>query len=191
MVIVFLFSIVSAFSVQVGDKAPAFELINQEGKTVKLSDYLGKVVILEWTNPECPFVKPHYNSGGMQKQQSAATEKGMIWLQMNSSASGKSGFLANPEAAKSLYESQKMKSSGYLLDPKGTVGKSYGAKTTPHLFMIDPQGVIIYAGAIDANPQPDYDPKAQNYIELAIKEILEGKKISVSSTKPYGCPVKY
>lgn len=191
MVIVLLFSIVTVFSAQVGDLAPAFELMNQEGKAVKLSDFKGKVVILEWTNPECPFVKPHYESGAMQKLQLAAKDKGMIWLQMNSASPGKHGSLANAEAVKSLYESQKMKSTAYLLDPTGEVGRSYGAKTTPHLFMIDPQGVIIYAGAIDAHPQPDYDPKAQNYIKLAMKEILEGKKISISSTKPYGCSVKY
>ena len=191
MVIVFLFSIVSIFSAQVGDLAPAFELINQEGKAVKLSDFKGKVVILEWTNPECPFVKPHYETGAMQKLQLAAKDKGMIWLQMNSASPGKQGSFANAEAVKSLYEIQKMKSTAYLLDPTGEVGRSYGAKTTPHLFMIDPQGVIIYAGAIDANPKPNYDPKAQNYIELAMKEILEGKKISISSTKPYGCSVKY
>lgn len=187
----FLVGLLHLTALEVGASAPDFELLSHEGKKVKLSDYQGKTVVLEWTNLGCPFVKAFYEPGAMQKWQESFVAKGVIWLQVVSSAAGKQGHLANPQAALQVYQEQKMKSTALLLDPTGATGKAYGAKTTPHIFVVDSSGKIAYAGAIDSNPRPQYDPQAQNYLIQAVDELLLGKKVSAPVTKPYGCSVKY
>lgn len=176
----------------VGEAAPAFSLPDQDGKTHALADFKGKYVVLEWFNKDCPFVKKHYGSGNMQKLQKWAKDKGVVWLSIVSSAEGKQGYLTGPDAKQTLKD-LKMSSAAILLDPAGTVGKSYGAKTTPHMFVIDPKGVVRYNGAIDDKPSPnpaDID-SARSNVKIALEEALAGKEVSVKTSQPYGCSVKY
>lgn len=189
LLLLFLFTHLNA--VEVGAPAPDFELQSHEGKLVKLSDYQGKIVVLEWTNLQCPFVKAFYEPGMMQKWQESLTAKGVVWLQVLSSAPGKQGFVSDATAAQKLYQDQKMKSTAFLLDPTGKTGKVYQAKTTPHFYVIDPQGKLVYEGAIDSGSRPRYDEKAENYVLKAVEELLGGKLVSTPKTKPYGCSVKY
>jgi len=138
----------------VGKAAPALELRDTDGKTARLDSYKGKYVVLEWVNPQCPFVRKHYGSGNMQGLQKKYTEKGVVWLSILSSAPGKEGFMKGAEA-KGWVAEEKAVPTRFLLDPKGKVGRAYGAKTTPHIFVIDPKGLVIYNGAIDDKPSTD------------------------------------
>jgi peroxiredoxin len=176
----------------VGTTAPGFSATDSHGKTVSLADYKGKYVVLEWFNPECPFVKKHYGSGNMQKLQENFTSKGVTWLTIDSSAPGKEGSLKPDEANKTI-EKWKVHSSALLLDSDGKVGKAYGAKNTPHMFVINPEGKIVYEGAIDskASPNPDDIPSSTNYVKVALDESMAGKQVSTPSSRPYGCSVKY
>ncbi len=183
--------IVLGVAVEVGVPAPDFTLMGHEGKEVHLSDFKGKLVVLEWTNQQCPFVVAHYAPGAIQKLQEKYAGKGVVWLSIISSAPGKQGAVQNAAEAKSLYAEKGMKSTALLLDSDGKVGMAYGAKTTPHCFVIDPQGNLAYAGAIDSNPKPQFDPAAENYVAKALDEVLAGKAVSNPTTKPYGCSIKY
>jgi peroxiredoxin len=176
----------------VGQPAPAFSAPDQTGSTRSLDAYKGKWVVLEWVNHECPFVKKHYGSGNMQKTQAAAEAKGAVWLSVNSSAPGKQGAM-DGKLATSLTSEKHAKPTAVLLDPQGAVGRAYGAKTTPHMFVIDPKGTIVYAGAIDDKPSTDPAdvPAAKNFVLAALDEAMAGKPVSVASTQPYGCSVKY
>lgn len=176
----------------VGNPAPDFTLTDSIGKQHSLKDFKGKVVVLEWFNPECPFVKKHYKPGAMQASQTKATSEGAVWLTINSSAEGKQGHLT-AEAANKLKDEQKIASTAILFDPEGTVGKAYGAKTTPHMFVVAADGTLAYAGAIDDTASADSDdiPNSKNYVMNAVKALAEGKKVEPSSTTPYGCSVKY
>lgn len=177
---------------QVGQAAPAFTLKDVEGKSHSLSSFKGKYVVLEWTNHQCPYVVKHYASGNMQKLQKWAKEKGVVWLTILSSAPGKQGYL-EPSQAKQLMKEQGFASAAYLFDTDGKVGKAYGARTTPHMYVIDPKGTLIYMGAIDDKPtanQADI-PGARNHVVKALEEAMAGKPVSVPSTQPYGCSVKY
>lgn len=176
----------------VGKPAPDFVAADAQGKPVKLSDFRGRTVVLEWTNPGCPFVQKHYDSGNMQHTQTTARTAGAVWLTINSGAPGKQGHLTGPAAA-AYQKSAGMHSTAYLLDPKGVVGKAYAAKTTPHLYVIDGNGMLVYMGAIDDKPTADQaDIKgARNHVLAALSEVKAGKPISVPSTKAYGCSVKY
>src|ERR1700730_5120434 len=176
----------------VGTAAPDFSLTDSKGKTHSLSQYKGKYVVLEWFNPECPFVKKHYGPGNMQKLQEEYTSKGVVWLSVDSSAPGKEGSLTPEQAEKKISE-WKGKQTALLLDPDGKVGQSYGAKNTPHMFVINPEGKIVYEGAIDskASPNPNDIPNSTNYVKAALDEALAGKPVSNPTTKPYGCSVKY
>ena len=176
----------------VGQPAPAFSAPDQTGSTRSLDAYKGKWVVLEWVNHECPFVKKHYGSGNMQRAQKAATAKGAVWLSVNSSAPGKQGAM-DGKLATSLTSEKHAKPTAVLLDPQGAVGRAYGAKTTPHMFVIDPKGTIVYAGAIDDKPSTDPAdvPAAKNFVLAALDEAMAGKPVSVASTQPYGCSVKY
>jgi peroxiredoxin len=179
-------------SPKVGTDAPNFSLGDSKGKAHALADYKGKYVVLEWFNPECPFVKKHYGSGNMQKLQEEFTGKGVTWLSIDSSAPGKEGNLS-PEAANQKIGEWKIKSTAFLLDPEGKAGQAYGAKNTPHMFVINPDGKIIYEGAIDskASANPADISSATNYVKAALDESLGGKPVSTATTKPYGCTVKY
>jgi len=177
---------------EIGKPAPAFTVTAVDGATVKPSDYKGKIVVLEWNNPGCPFVHKHYDGGNMQKLQAYAHGKGVIWLTINSSAPGREGNMGNAQA-KDYIASQKIVATHYILDPQGTVGRLYGAKSTPHMFVIDKAGNIAYMGAIDDQPTPDPASLtgAHNYVQGAIDNLQAGKPIAVPSTQAYGCSVKY
>jgi peroxiredoxin len=176
----------------IGQPAPDFTLQGGDGKTHSLADYAGKFVVLEWTNPNCPFVHKFYDSGTMQKLQAQETAKGVIWLRINSGAPGHDG--AQTPAAVAAYEQEHhVASTESLLDPTGKVGHTYGARTTPHMFVIDPKGTLIYAGGIDNTPSPDPDtiPTATNYVTTALDEAMAGKPVTTPTARPYGCSVKY
>lgn len=175
-----------------GAAAPDFALPDAGGRIHSLSGYRGKWVVLEWVNYDCPFVKKHYGSGNMQKQQQAARDKGAIWLSINSSAPGKQGHFEGVELTKRILDA-KAASDAYLLDGDGKVGKAYKAKTTPHLFVIDPEGRIIYSGAIDDKPSTDPADVAgaMNFVEAALESGMAGKPVATASTASYGCAVKY
>jgi hypothetical protein len=182
---------VSAAAV-VGKPAPNFKATDVNGKPVSLSQFKGKTVVLEWNNPECPFVKKHYGSGNMQKAQAAAARDGVVWLSINSGAPGKQGHMSAAEA-KAFLAKAGARPTAYLLDPRGVVGKGYGAKTTPHMYVVNKAGILVYAGGIDDKPTPDpADIKgARNHLLAALSEIKAGKAISVATSRPYGCAVKY
>jgi len=175
--------------VELGNAAPAFSLPATNGKTVDLSQFKGKYVVLEWTNNGCPYVKRHYGTGNMQAMQSWAKDKGVVWLSIVSSGPGKQGFVTAEQGAE-LVKAQKINSAFYLLDADGKVGKTYGAKTSPHMFVIDPKGSIIYNGAIDDTPMGDAKT-AKNYVKAALEEAMAGKAVSVATSQPYGCGIKY
>lgn len=182
----------AADSPAVGTTAPDFSLTDSKGKTQSVSQYKGKYVVLEWFNPDCPFVKKHYGSGNMQKLQEEFAAKGVVWLSIDSSAPGLEGNLTAEQAEKKIAE-WKTKQTAFVLDPDGKAGRSYGAKNTPHMFVINPEGKIIYEGAIDskATPNPSDIAGSTNYVKVALEESLAGKTVSNANTKPYGCSVKY
>src|SRR3954463_9629012 len=182
----------AADSPAVGTTAPDFSLTDSKGKTQSVSQYKGKYVVLEWFNPECPFVKKHYGSGNMQKLQAEFTGKGVVWLSIDSSASGLEGYLTAEQANAKITE-WKTKQTALVLDPDGKAGRSYGAKNTPHMFVINPEGKIVYEGAIDskATPNPADIASSTNYVRVALEESMGGKTVSNANTKPYGCSVKY
>lgn len=175
-----------------GQAAPAFRLTDTKGKAHALSDFKGKIVVLEWTNYECPFVRKHYDAGAMQALQKKWTEKGVVWLTINSSAPGKQGHFT-PAEWNEKAAAHKSASTAILLDPDGTVGKAYGAKTTPHMFVIAADGTTAYAGGIDDQPSTDAKTLAgaKNFVDAALGELTAGKVVTVTTSKPYGCGVKY
>ncbi|MBX3118630.1 MAG: thioredoxin family protein [Fimbriimonadaceae bacterium] len=175
-----------------GADAPEFTLPASNGKSISLDSYEGKYVVLEWTNHDCPYVVKHYGGGSMQKTQKWATDKGVVWLQIISSAPGKQGYLT-ADQANAMIKEKGFNSTALLLDPDGKVGKMYSARTTPHMFVIDPKGKIIYAGGIDdkATANAADIATSTNYIKQALEEALAGKSVSVATSRPYGCSVKY
>ena len=176
----------------VGSAAPDFSVPDAAGKTQSLSEYKGKYVVLEWFNPECPFVKKHYGSDNMQKLQAEYTDKGVVWLTIDSNAPGTEGNIS-PDQAQKIMGSWKTHQTALLLDPESKVAKLYGAKNTPNMVVINPEGKIVYEGAIDskASPNPADIPRSTNYVKAALDESLAGKPVSNPTTKPYGCSVKY
>jgi len=188
---------VATQAVEVGKKAPDFTGKDSAGHEQKLSAYKGKYVVLEWTNHGCPFVVSHYAKNKMQKVQEKWTKKDVVWLRVLSSAPGKQGY-CSPEECEAAVKEHKTKASATVLDPSGKIGKKYGAKTTPHMFVVDPKGNFAYMGAIDNAPREDGKVSKGadgspfvNYVDQALTEALAGKAISVPSTVPYGCGVKY
>src|SRR5205085_5294757 len=178
-------TLIAADSPPVGAAAPDFSLPDAAGKTHSLSEYKGKYVVLEWFNPECPFVKKHYGSGNMQKLQEEFTSKGIVWLTIDSNAPGLEGNLTAEQANAKIAE-WKTKQTALVLDPEGKAGRSYGAKNTPHMFVINPEGKIVYEGAIDnkATPNPADIASSTNYVKVALDEALAGKSVSNPNTKP-------
>ena len=181
-----------AFAVPVGSTAPDFALTSLKGEPVRLSDYKGKYVVLEWVNPGCPFVQKHYDSGNMPQLQKDATAAGVVWLTVDSTNPSSEDFQTAPQLSKWL-SSKNASPSVAMLDQDGAVGKLYSAKTTPHMFVIDPQGKLIYAGAIDSirSTDPADIRKATNFVKTALAEAQAGKPVSRSSTQAYGCTIKY
>lgn len=176
----------------VGQKAPDFVAVDTRGKQHQLSDFAGKYVVLEWTNPGCPFVRKHYGSGNMPATQKAATAKGVVWLAINSTERAASDYL-QPAALDRWMKTQSAAPTAVLMDEDGTIGQAYGARTTPHIFIIDPKGTLVYAGGIDSIPsaRPDDIKSATNYVNQALGEAFGGKPISAAATRPYGCSIKY
>ena len=176
----------------IGKPAPNFRATDANGKPVSLSNYRGKTVVLEWNNPECPFVRKHYGSGNMQKTQAAAAKDGVVWLSINSGAPGNQGHMNGAEA-RAFLASSGAKPTAYLLDPEGKVGKLYDAKTTPHMYIVNKAGTLVYAGGIDDKPtaNPADVKTARNHVLAALAEIKAGKAVSVKTSRPYGCSVKY
>jgi peroxiredoxin len=176
----------------VGKPAPDFKLKDLAGKEVSLASYKGKVVVLEWFNPGCPFVKKSHGQGSLVDTAKRHAKKGVVWLAINSGAPGKQGadVAMNTEAAKSWSIEHPI-----LRDESGTVGKAYGATNTPHMFVIDKKGVLVYAGAIDNSPDGEGKSpeggKLINYVEAALEDVAAGKAVRTSTTKAYGCSVKY
>jgi hypothetical protein len=179
-------------SATVGQPAPDFTLQGGDGKPHSLSEYKGKFIVLEWTNPQCPFVHKFYDSGTMQKLQKEETAQGVVWIRINSSGVGKEGSQTVADVAP-YEQANHVASTVTLLDPDGTVGHTYGARTTPHMFVINPEGKLIYAGGIDDKPSPNQEDiaTAKNYVTAALAEAMAGKPVSVPTARPYGCSVKY
>lgn len=179
-------------AVEIGQPAPDFTAVDTNGVEHSLSDFKGKNVVLEWSNHECPFVVKHYEPGNMQKVQKAATDDGAIWLTIVSSAEGKQGA-ANAEESNKIMEEVGANSTARFLDPTGEIGKLYGAKTTPHMFVINKEGNVAYMGAIDSDSsfKQSSIEDATNYVTAALNSLNAGEEIEVTSTKPYGCSVKY
>jgi peroxiredoxin len=176
----------------VGQSAPDFELTDTQGKRVRLADFKGRHVVLEWTNPGCPFVVKHYGSQNMQSLQKEAAAKGVVWLSISSTAPGHADYLA-PGALAAQYRQWGAAPSAMLMDDAGQVGRAYGARTTPHMYLIDTKGVLVYAGGIDdkRSANPDDVKTARNFVRAALAEALAGKPVSTPATAPYGCSVKY
>jgi peroxiredoxin len=178
--------------VAINQKAPQFTLHDPKNKTVKLSDFKGKYVVLEWFNFGCPFVKKHYESGNMQKLQKEYTNKGVIWLSVCSSAPGKQGHESTSDYDR-MFAEKNAAPTAILIDADGKVGHLYDAKTTPDMYVINPEGILIYAGAIDDTPGTDVSEiaTAKNYVTAALDESMTGKPVTTQETKSYGCSVKY
>ncbi|HEV7300981.1 MAG TPA: thioredoxin family protein [Tepidisphaeraceae bacterium] len=172
--------------VKVGDMAPSFTLEDQNGKTHSLSDYAGKVVVLEWFNDECPYVQKHYKEGHMNALAKQYEGKEVVWLAVNSS-----NFTAN-DKNKSIAEKWSI-DRPILNDASGATGKAYGAKTTPDMFVIGTDGKVLYKGAIDNNSDSETSSiaSAENHVAKALDEVLADKPVTKAETKPYGCSVKY
>jgi peroxiredoxin len=176
----------------VGQPAPAFTATDTSGKTISLADFKGKHVVLEWVNPGCPFVVKHYSSANMQGTQKEATAKGVVWLAVSSTAPDASDYKKPADLAKWM-QGQKAAATATLMDDDGKVGKAYGARTTPHMYIVDPAGKLVYAGGIDNKPSSNAAdiPSSINHVKAALAETLAGKPVSLASTRPYGCSVKY
>jgi len=181
-----------ALAATVGQPAPEFSAPDLAGKAVKLSDFRGKFVVLEWTNPECPYVRRHYDSGNMPSLQKEFAAKGVVWLAVNSS-SPESGEFTPPEGMTKWVAAKGAAPTAVLIDKDGKVGRLYGARTTPHMYVIDPQGKLVYAGAIDDKRWANVEEtkSAKNHVRAALGEAMAGKPVAVSATTPYGCSVKY
>ena len=178
-----------AAAAEIGKPAPDFVLKDLDGKPVKLSDYKGKTVVLEWFNPECPVVASQHSKGVLKDYASKAVADGVVWLAINSGASGMQGH--------GVEKNQKMRGEWklnhpILLDEAGTVGRAYAAKTTPHMFVIDAKGTLVYRGAIDNNSSGEPEGgKLVNYVEAALADLKAGREVATKETKSYGCNVKY
>lgn len=177
---------------KVGQAAPPFDQLDTHGAKRDLKAMQGRIVVLEWTNHGCPFVRKHYESSNMQALQREITAAGAIWLSVISSAPGKQGHVSAPEA-NALTKERKAAPTGILLDPAGALGHAYGAQTTPHMYIIDAQGVLRYMGGIDSIPSanPADIPKAQPFFKEAFTALSKGKAVPKPITRPYGCSVKY
>ena len=177
--------------VAVGDDAPDFSLNGLDGKKYHLSQFRGKTIVLEWINPGCPFVVGQYSSGNMPGLQEKYTNEGIIWLTVNSTREDHPEA-KTPDECKAMYSEWRSRATAHLMDAGGSVGKLYGAKTTPHMFVISSDGKIAYNGAIDDDRSTNGGRNAKlNYVSQAIEELKAGKPVSIGTTKPYGCSVKY
>ena len=176
----------------VGQAAPVFNAVDSNGQALSLDQYIGKTVVLEWTNHECPYVKKHYESSNMQTLQKEATTQGVVWLSVISSAPGEQGYVKAADANR-LSKERGAAPSRVLLDPSGVLGKLYNARTTPHMFVIDPAGKLVYMGGIDDKPTAAKSDlaKAKNYVRSALGDLTAKRPVATPVSQPYGCNVKY
>ena len=183
----------TSLALAVGDTAPAFDLKDTQGKSVKLADFKGRHVVLEWTNPGCPFVVKHYGAQNMQTLQKEAKSKNVVWLSINSTARSHQDHLAPAALQDKLVKDWGAAPSAVLMDESGTVGKAYAARTTPHMFVIDPAGKLVFAGGIDdkRSSNPADIPGAKNFVRAALADSLAGKPAATPTATPYGCSIKY
>jgi len=180
-----------AFAVEVGKPAPDFSGTDVNGKTVHLSDYKGKIVVIESYNSDCPFCNNHYKNGAMQALEKDLASKGVVWVIVNSVNPKNPSHRTDAQAQKEIAD-KGIIAAAWIDDSSGKIGHLYDMKTTPHMFVIDKTGTLVYDGAIDDKADPMHDPKtARNYVKEAVDDLLAGKPIEVSQTKPYGCGVKY
>ena len=181
-----------ALAVAPGSPAPDFKGTDSNGVQHTLSEYRGKYVVLEWANQGCPYDRKHYLSGSMENLQKEWTAKGVVWLSVISSAPGEQGYVT-PSEENTYLKTMHAAPTAALLDPTSAIARLYEAKTTPHIFVIDPAGKLIYQGAIDDKPTTDQqDLKgARNYLNETLTAAMAGKPVTVASTRPYGCSVKY
>jgi peroxiredoxin len=175
-----------------GKPAPAFSAVDSNGKTWSLAELKGKVVVLETTNQDCPYVRKHYGSSNMQTQQREAAAKGVVWLTVASSAPGEQGHVTAAKANE-LTKTRNAAPTAFLLDPQSRIARAYGATVTPHMYIVDAAGLLVYRGGIDSIPSSSVSdvPKAKQYVRVALDEVLAGKPVSEASTRPYGCSLKY
>lgn len=190
--LLFAMATTASAALKIGEPAPGFTGMDTSGKSHALSDFRGKPVVLEWTNHDCPYVRKHYSSGNMQQQQQAATGQGAVWLSIISSAPDKQGHVT-PAQADALTAERNAAPSAVILDEKGEIGRLYEAKTTPHMYIIDADGKLAYMGGIDSIPStnPADIAKATQYVPAALAQVMQGKPVTPSVTRPYGCSVKY
>jgi peroxiredoxin len=181
-----------AASPDLGKPAPVFTAVDSNGKSWSLADLKGKVVVLETTNHDCPYVRKHYNGKNMQTQQREAAAKDVVWFTVASSATGEQGYVTAGQA-NDLTRSRDAAPAAVLLDPQSKIARAYGATVTPHMYIIDAAGVLVYKGGIDSIPSSDVSdiPKAKQYVRLGLGEVLAGKPVTDSSTRAYGCSLKY
>ncbi len=176
----------------IGQRAPELILEDAQGRSVRLSDFRGRHVVLEWSNPGCPFVRKHYDSGHMQALQAEARSKGVVWMTVNSTADGSADFMTPAQMTRWLAE-QKATPSAALMDESGVLGRAMGARSALHMFILNPRGELIYAGAIDSKPTAKIEDlqTATNYVRQGLNEALAGQPLSVATSRPYGCPITY
>jgi peroxiredoxin len=177
---------------EIGKAALAFSGTDSSGDSVKLSDFRGKIVVLEWSNHDCPYVRKHYGTGNMQSLQKKWTQRGVVWLTIISSAPGKQGHVTGEEAD-DLTVSRGASPTAVILDPEGTIGRRYKARTTPHMFVIDSDGILVYMGGIDDKTSSSWSTVegATNYVDAALRAVEDGEQPAVPVARPYGCSVKY
>lgn len=175
-----------------GKAAPDFSGVDSNGKTWSLAQLKGKVIVLETTNVDCPYVRKHYTSGNMQAQQREAAAKGVVWLTVAASAPGEQGFVTAAEANANVAK-YNAAPAAVILDPKSRIARAYDATVTPHMYVIDANGMLVYRGGIDSIVSTNVDdvPKAKQYVRAALAEVLAGKQVAEASTRPYGCTLKY
>jgi peroxiredoxin len=176
----------------VGQAAPAFVAVDANGKTVALADFRGKTVVLEWVNPECPYVRKHYDSNNMQATQKAAVVTGAIWLSVNSTHTSHVDF-KQPAEMLAWMQQRGAVPNTVLMDGDGRIGRAYGARTTPHMYIVDAKGTLAYAGGIDDKPSanPADVKTAKNFVNAALADIFAGRPVAQPVTRAYGCSVKY
>ena len=185
-------TVLATTSPDLGKPAPLFTAVDSNGKSWSLADLKGKVVVLETTNHDCPYVRKHYTSKNMQTQQREAAAKGVVWLTVASSATGEQGAVT-PAEANELTKSRDAAPAAVLIDPQSKIARAYGATVTPHMYIVDAKGMLVYKGGIDSIPSSDVAdiPKAKQYVRIGLDEVIAGKPVTDSSTRPYGCTMKY
>jgi peroxiredoxin len=188
----FLMNTPASAAPAVGQPAPDFVAVDTTGQQHRLSDFAGQFVVLEWTNPGCPFVRKHYDSGNIPATQKAATDKGVVWFAINSTERTADDYL-KPPALDAWMQEHTAAPTAVLMDEDGVIGRTYGARTTPHIFIVDPEGTLVYAGGIDsvASARPEDIKTATNYVNQALDEAFGGGTISAAATRPYGSSIRY